>query len=157
MTDTDKKRKCMICGVILPNSGQKKRTCGADLCKAELTRQIELGIIELSYIPNRGSGLNLENRNSRQKKADRGCRLKSSNRGNYMKVDSMLPLGLNGCQEISYLSKWLRNSSTISNRHLICFIGVPSECFLPTSSTSANFSPFSVSTHTVPLEVEILF
>jgi len=26
----------------------------------------------------------------------------SSNRGNYMKVDSMLPLVLNGCQEVFY-------------------------------------------------------
>jgi len=48
MTDIGKKRKCVICGVILSDSGQKKRTCGADLCRAELTRQIELGIIKLS-------------------------------------------------------------------------------------------------------------
>jgi hypothetical protein len=48
MTDIGKKRKCVICGVILSDSGRKTRTCGTDTCMTELTRQIELGIIKLS-------------------------------------------------------------------------------------------------------------
>ena len=54
-----------------------------------------------SFLPPLGKCLTRSNRSFGQKKADRGCRL-SSNRGNYMKVDSMLTLGLNGCQEVSY-------------------------------------------------------